>query len=138
MPRRFFIAAVALCACAPVGPNARSLHYVDGTLVHSRPPSPQSYELYVRARLALDAQPPDPKTALDYLRQAQRADPRDPHLWSTRAEAEALAGEPESARTSAQRALSLSPGYPPARRVLATLDGGARSATTASTDAPQP
>lgn len=122
------IALLALTACAAVGPSARALHYVEGTLVHSHPPPPQAYESYLRARLALDAEPPDPQTALAQLRRAQRSDPRDPHLWATRAEAEVLLGDLEGARASAQRALALSPGYPPAQRVLATIDGGARSA----------
>ncbi|MEM6996654.1 MAG: tetratricopeptide repeat protein [Myxococcota bacterium] len=124
------MAALVGTACAPVGPSARSLHYVDGQLVHSRPPAPHAYESYLRARLALDAEPPDAAAALAHLRRAQRSDPRDPHLWATRAEAEALIGDVDAARASAQRALTLSPGYPPAQRVLATIDGGARSAAT--------
>ncbi|MBL4684445.1 MAG: tetratricopeptide repeat protein [Nannocystaceae bacterium] len=126
--RTLAIAVLSLAACGPMGPSARSLHVVEGELVHSRPPAPHAYESYLRARLALDATPPDPDAALSYLRRAQRSDPRDPHLWATRAEAEALKGDFEGARTSARRALALSPGYPPAQRVLATIDGGARSA----------
>jgi len=128
---------VALPGCrAAVAPSARSLHYVDDELVYSRPASPQGYEAYLKARLALDAEPADPETAMMYLRRAQRSDPRDPHLWATRAEAAAMLGDVDEARASAERALALSPGYPPARRVLASIDGGARSA--ASPQPPQP
>lgn len=129
--RTIAIASLLLVACGPVGPSARSLHTVDGELVHSRPPAPRAYESYLNARLALDATPPDPDAALEHLRLAQRHDPRDPHLWATRAEAEAAKGDFERARTSAERALTLSPGYPPARRVLASIDGGPRTADSA-------
>lgn len=126
-----FLGLLVLPACsAAVSPSARSLHYVDDELVYSRPASPQAYESYLKARLALDAEPADPETAMMYLRRAQRSDPRDPHLWATRAEAAAMLGDVEEARASAERALALAPGYPPARRVLASIDGGARSASS--------
>ena len=133
--RGLAIAALALCACAQTAPSARSLHYVDGELVSSRPPPPQAYEAYLMARIALDAEPPDYETALRHLRRAQRSDPQDPHLWATRAQAEALAGDPAQARLSAERALSISPGYPLAQRVLAQVDGGAQTAALDSEQA---
>lgn len=108
------------------------LHEVDGEVVYSRPPSPGAYEAYLRARLALDAEPPRPEEALGYLERIQRTAPSDPHLWATKAEALALLGDDEAARAAAQRALTLSPEYPKAQRVLAGLAGGAASASAPS------
>ena len=121
-------------ACAPAVPNARALHYVEGELVYSRPPPPQAYEAYMHARLALDADPPQPEVALEYLQIALRADSKDPHLWATRAEAEAMVGDVDGARASANKALAIAPGYPKAQRVLASLEGGARVASVPTAD----
>ncbi len=126
-----------LAACAPLGPSYRSLHEVDGEVVHSAAPPPAAYEAYIQARLALSREPPQLDIAQHYIDRAIRIDPRDPHLWATRAEIQHHAGRAEQARASAERALSLRPGYPPAQRVLAQIDGGAASAETdTSTAAP--
>lgn len=126
-----------LAGCMPMmAPGYRSLHEVDGEVVHSSPPSPAAYESYLRARLALEREPPQLDLAQHYIRRALKSDPRDPHLWSTRAEIEERQGQAEQARVSAQRALTLRPGYAPAQRVLARLDGGAVSAST--TGSPHP
>jgi predicted Zn-dependent protease len=127
---------VGLCpalgsGCATTAPSPRSLHEVDGEVVYSRPPSPGAYEAYLRARLALDADPPRPEEALGFLEQLQRTAPHDPHLWATKAEALALMGEYDEARTAAQRSLAISPEYPKAQRVLASLPGAASSASAA-------
>ena len=114
--------------CATTAPSSRMLHEVDGEVVYSRPPSPGAYEAYLRARLALDADPPRPEEALGYLEQLQRTAPHDPHLWATKAEALALLGDYDEARAAAQRSLSISPEYPKAQRVLAGLPGSASSA----------
>lgn len=135
------LALGALGGCMPMmAPSYRSLHEVDGELVQSVPPSPAAYEAYLRARLALDRDPPQPELAQRYIRRALKADPRDPHLWATRAEIEEQLGQIERAKESARRALVLRPGYPPAQRVLTRLEGGAAGASTASagTDLPQP
>ncbi len=121
---------VVIVACAPIGTPYRALHEVDGQLVESSPPAPSAYEAYLRSRMALEQQPPQLESAQYYIELAIRSDPRDPHLWSTRAEIEEKAGKLERAATSARRALTLRPGYPPAERVLARLEGGAPAAST--------
>lgn len=120
-----------------MGPSYRALHEVDGEVVHSHPPPPAAYESYLRARIALDRDPPQLDEARVYIARALRADPRDPHLWATRAEIEEQSGQTESALASAQHALALRPGYPPAEQVLARLQGGAASASTGP-EPPQP
>ena len=114
-------------------PSYRSLHEVDGQVVQSAPPPPVAYESYLRARLAMDRDPPQLEAAQQHIRRALKADPRDPHLWATRAEIEEQRGQIEQAMQSAQRALALRPGYPPAQRVLSRLQGGTVGASTAST-----
>lgn len=114
--------------CASTAPSSRTLHELNGEVVYSRPPSPGAYEAYLRARLALDADPPRPEEALSYLERLQRIAPHDAHLWATKAEAYALLGEHDAAREAAQRSLAISPEDPKARRVLASLPGAASSA----------
>jgi Flp pilus assembly protein TadD len=124
-----------LGACYPMGPGYRSLHQVDGQLVHSPPPPPSAYAAYLRARLAFEQEPPQLSEAQHHIEHALRLDPRDPHLWSTRAEIEERAGHADQALTSARRALAIRPGYPPAARVLARLEGAGSGSTTAATQA---
>ncbi|MEX1369260.1 MAG: hypothetical protein AB1Z98_39390 [Nannocystaceae bacterium] len=140
------VAVVALgsggLACA-VSPNERTLHEVDGQVVSSPPPSPAAYEAYLRARLALDRDPPQLEDAQRYIERAIRFDPREPHLWTTRAEIEERAGEPGKAAVSARRALAISPGYGPAEQVLARVQGqgavgGASGGVSADADGPAP
>jgi predicted Zn-dependent protease len=122
------LAPALLSGCATTAPSSRTLHEIDGEVVYSRPPSPGAYEAYLRARLALDADPPRPEEALSYLERLQRTAPQDPHLWATKAEALALLGNHDAARNAAQRSLALSPDYPKAQRVLAGLPGSSSSA----------
>ncbi len=122
--------------CASSGPaSPRSLHYVDDTLVYSPPPSAAAYEAYLRARLALEADPPDLAQAREQIRIAIRYTPRDPHLWTTLAVIETEAGDYGEAKLAATRALELSPGYAPAQRVIATIDGGLASTEAVNADA---
>jgi tetratricopeptide (TPR) repeat protein len=124
---------LALGGCwSMAGPGQRSLHVVDGELVSSPPPSPSAYEAYLRARLAFEQDPPGFVEARYYIEEAIRFDPRDPHLWATRAEIEERAGETAEAAKSARRALAIRPGYPLAEQVLARVEGGATSGATAS------
>ncbi|GEM_PF-1845833 len=122
------LAMVLASGC--LGPTVltRSLHQVDGQLVESRPVSARSYEAYLRARLALDGEPPAPVVAMEYIEVALRADPHEPQLWTTRAEIELRLGRIDAALASCQRALALRPGYQPAMRVMASL----RQPSTAS------
>lgn len=123
------LALGVLGACTPMlMPGYRSLHEVDGEVVHSYPPPPSAYEAYLRARLAMEREPPQLEVAQHYIRRAIKADSRDPHLWATRAEIEEGLGKIDQAKASAQRALALRPGYPPAQRVLSRLEGGPVSA----------
>ncbi len=115
---------VGLGGCYAVGPGYRSLHVVDGEVVHSPPPPPSAYEAYLRARLALEHDPPRLDDARWYIEHALRIDPRDPHLWFTLAEIEERGGQVEEARASARHALAIRPGYPPAEQVLARLEPG--------------
>lgn len=132
------------CAIAgPAAPRDRTLHEVDGKVVSSPAPAPAAYEAYLRARLALEHEPPQLDVAQRSIERAIRFDPRDPHLWATRAEIEERAGEPEQAATSARRALAIRPGYSPAQEVLARVEGRASGgeavvAPGASADASEP
>lgn len=125
-----------MSACMPMGPGYRSMHEVDGAVVHSSPPPPVAYEWYLRARLALELEPPRLDDARDAIQRAIRIDPRDPHLWATRAEIEERSGQTDQARASARRALSIRPGYAPAQRVLTRLESGAPMSSR--TDASSP
>lgn len=117
-----------LAACAPTGTSARSLHYVDEELVYSNPPPSLAYEAYLRARLALHAEPPQLGQARSEIEVALRYDRRAPHLWSTRAEIAAQQGEHDVAIASAEKALALRPGYAPAAAVLVQVRGGPAAA----------
>lgn len=128
MRRLLCLALAGLGACATSGASARSLHYVDETLVYSNPPSALAYEAYLRARVELSAEPPRLEQARSEIEVALHYDRRAPHLWSTRAEIAALQGDDDAAVTSAERALALRPGYAPAQAVLASVRGGPRAA----------
>ncbi|MEM7154202.1 MAG: hypothetical protein AAF799_15255 [Myxococcota bacterium] len=130
-----WVLGLGLLGCGP-GPSTRSLHEVDGQVVASSPPPPVAYEEYLKARLALERDPPQLEEARRSIERALRYDPRDPHLWATHAEIEARAGERERAEASARKALAIRPGYPPAERVLAELSGG--SGASAGEAAVQP
>jgi tetratricopeptide (TPR) repeat protein len=124
------------CYGSMMGPGYRSLHVVDGEVVSSPPPSPSAYEAYLRARLAFEHEPPKIAEARFYIEEAIRFDPRDPHLWATRAEIEERAGEKAEAAAAARRALAIRPGYPLAEEVLARVEGGGGgSGATASAPA---
>lgn len=126
--RPWLLALLVLVGCASGGTNGRALHVVDGTLVVSRPVSSTAYEVYLRARLALAANPPDLVQAQESIELALELDPRDPQLWTTQAEIAARARDDERAFAAARRALVLAPDYPPARKLLAELEGGEPSA----------
>ena len=117
-------------------PEYRSLHVVDGEVVSSPPPSPSAYEAYLRARLAFEQDPPNLDEARFYIGEAIDFDPRDPHLWATRAEIEERAGKDAEAAASARRALAIRPGYPLAEQVLARVEGGATESSGATASAP--
>lgn len=138
----WWIAVASLLGCAAtIGPNERTLHEVDGRLVSSSPPPPAAYEAYLRARLALDRDPPQLPEAQRWIERAIRFDPRDPQLWATRAEVEERAGQSDRAAASARRALAIRPGYPPAQEVLSRVEGRAvveGASADAGTPAPQP
>lgn len=101
-------------ACAGTRPTYRSLHLIDGQEVHSRPVAAFAYEAYLRARLALERNPPGLQEAQTYIETALQYDPRDPQLWTTRAEIAAQFGDSGAAQLAVDRALELSPGYAPA------------------------
>jgi Flp pilus assembly protein TadD len=107
------------------------MHVVDDEVVVSRPVASSTYAAYLEARLALEAG--RHADALRHVERALRFDPRDPHLWTTRAEIAARAGDEVTAWASAEHALSLRPGYPPARTLMAQLRGGPSSAALEST-----
>jgi Tfp pilus assembly protein PilF len=112
---------LCLAACASSAPSSRALHEVDGELVYSRPVSPAAYAAYLRARLAIEQDPPDLEGAREQIDVALRYDPNEPHLWTTRAEIDERRGAPEEARMAVERALELRPGYAPARALMARL-----------------
>ncbi len=129
-----WVLGVVLVGCSPMGPSARSLHVVDGHEVSSPPPPPAAYEAYLRARLAFEHDPPQLEQARAAILVAIRFDPRDPHLWATRAEIEERAGEPDQAAASARRALAIRPGYPLAEQVLARVEASATGSRQAPGD----
>ncbi len=128
MRRLLCVALVGLAACATPRTSARSLHYVDDALVYSNPPSALAYEAYMRSRIALSSDPPRLEQAASEIEVALHFDRRAPHLWSTRAEIAALAGDDELAVSSAEKALALQPGYGPAQAVLASVGAGPKAA----------
>ncbi|WP_157595625.1 tetratricopeptide repeat protein [Plesiocystis pacifica] len=121
----FAASAVFLSACIPSGYLAhRDLHYVDEVLVESPPGPPVAYESYMRARIALERDPPDFDLARGHVEDALHWQPNEPALWTLKGEIELRAGEAEAARVALERALSLSPSYPEALALLDELDGG--------------
>lgn len=108
--------------------RSRGLHYVqdDGAqvLVESEPPSPAAYEAYLRARLALDRDPPALVEARGHILDALRWQPDEPQLWTVKAEIEWKAGDFTAAEDDLARALELRPGYPEAQRLLAQIRSG--------------
>jgi Tfp pilus assembly protein PilF len=119
-------------ACVRNAPADHTLHVVDGEVVHSPAPPSSAYAAYLRARLALEAEPPRIDEAQVAIDQALRVDPRDPHLWTMRAEIAARRGDGPAASAAIDRAFALSPGYPPAKKLQARLEGGAASAAAAT------
>jgi len=122
--RRLAVLALSWAGCGAGLPTYRSMHVVDGELVYSRPVSSQAYLAYLEARLALDREPADLGEAEAQIDLALQYDPRDPHLWTTKGEIAALAGDAPQAIAAAQRALSLRAGYEPAERLLARIQNG--------------
>jgi tetratricopeptide (TPR) repeat protein len=118
--------------CARNSADPRTLHYIGDDLVSSRPVSPGGYEAYLRARLALERDPPALDEAAAYIDLALRLDPYEPHLWTTRAEIAQRAGDLDGALASVRRALELRPEYAPAQTLLVRLEGGKVAATTAA------
>lgn len=133
MRAKFALVCLGLAAagCADRGPSYRALHVVDGQDVYSRPVAGYAYEAYLRARLALEHEPPALQEAQTYIESALQYDPRDPHLWTTRAEIAAELGDPGAAMWAADRALQLSPGYPPAEELVAHLQADDRYSNVA-------
>lgn len=125
------VAVATDAGCAVSGASDHTLHVVDGQVVHSTPPPSSAYAAYLRARLALDAEPPRLDEARESIEQALRADGRDPHLWTVRAEIAARMGDGAAANAAIDRAFALSPGYPPAKQLQAKLGAGKASAATA-------
>ena len=117
------LALPLVVACASAGPSPRMLHELDGEIVYSRPANAVAYRAYLAARLAMETEPRDLELAENQINVALRYDPREPHLWTTRASIEHARGDTDAALASLQRALELRPDYPPARSLLVTLGG---------------
>ena len=111
-------------ACT-LGPSSRSLHYLDDQLVTSPPVHQAAYAAYLRARLAMEAQPADLERAVDEIAEAIEFAPREPHLWTTLAEVELQRGDREAAIKASRIALQLRPEYAPAQQLLVKLEGDA-------------
>ena len=126
------LGVAAFSAGCATEPSSRSLHYIDGELVASAPVHHASYAAYLRARLALEAQPADLVTAGAEIETALKIEPREPHLWTTLAEVELQRGDRDAALEASRIALQLRPDYGPAQQLLAKLEGGDMSATTMS------
>jgi cytochrome c-type biogenesis protein CcmH/NrfG len=119
------IACIVAClGCAVTPTSNASLHVVDGLVVQSPPQSTTAYAAYLRARLALEAAPPQLDAAATQIQIALEAAPRDPQLWTVHGEIAAARGDGDEAVRSANRALELSKDYAPAKRLLARLGRG--------------
>lgn len=134
--RAVSVVIILAAGCIGTGPGDHALHVVDGKVVHSPPPPSSAYTAYLRARLALDADPPRLDEAQVEIDRALRADPRDPQLWTVRAEIAARMGDGRAATAAIDRAFALRPGYPPAERLQARLGAGAASADAPTDPAP--
>lgn len=110
----------------------RGLHYVDGELVETQAPPPAAYEAYLRARLALERDPPKLDEARAHILDALRWQGDEPQLWTLKAEIEWRAGEFDAAERALAEALDLRPNYPEAQRLLAEVRDRGRSATAAA------
>jgi predicted Zn-dependent protease len=128
----------ALCGgCLANGYLAnRGLHYItdeegNEQLVKTPPPAPAAYEAYLRARLALDRDPPQLDEARGHILDALRWQPEEPQLWTVRAEIEWKAGDFAAAENAIAKALALRPGYPEAQQLLARMRTPQPSATAA-------
>ena len=99
----------------------RGLHYVDDQLVETDPAPPLAYEAYIRARLALERDPPDLEAARGHIADALHWQSDEPHLWTLKAEIEWKAGDFAAAERSLAQALTLRPGYPEAQRLQAQI-----------------
>lgn len=131
------VSLVALLALAGCWHGAymqnRGLHYVDGELVETKAPAPAAYEAYLRARLALERNPPQIEAARGHILDALRWQPDEPQLWTVKAEIEWKAGDFAAAEHDLARALELRPGYPEAQQLLATIREPQATATAAAT-----
>lgn len=130
--------AATLCGgCWTNGYTAnRGLHYVtddegEQLLVRSTPPAPAAYEAYLRARLALERDPPQLAEARGHILDALRWQPNEPQLWTLRGEIEWRAGDFAAAEDALNKALVLRPGYPEAQRLLTQIHTPRASATAA-------
>lgn len=123
---------LALGGCYTSGYAAhRGLHYVtdeqgNEQLVRSDPPPPAAYEAYLRARLALDREPPLLDEARGHIMDALRWQTNEPQLWTVLGEIEWKRGEFEAAERALDHALALRPGYPEAERLLASIHAGTK------------
>ncbi|KIG14338.1 hypothetical protein DB30_06940 [Enhygromyxa salina] len=126
-----------MCGCWTNGYTAnRGLHYVTNAegkqvLVKSTPPAPAAYEAYLRARLALERDPPRLDEARGHILDALRWQPDEPQLWTVRGEIEWRAGDFAAAEVALAKALALRPGYPEAQRLLAQIHPPRTNATAA-------
>lgn len=131
------MAPCLLAGCMANGYLAnRGLHYVhddagDEQLVRTPAPAPAAYEAYLRARLALEREPPLLDEARGHILDALRWQPDEPQLWTVRAEIEWRAGDFAAAENAIAKALALRPGYAEARQLLARMHTPEPSATAA-------
>ena len=126
--------------------STRGLHYItvegaeggEPRLVETQPPAPAAYEAYLRARLALERNPPQLEEARGHILDALRWQPDEPQLWTVKAEIEWKAGDFAAAERDLVRALELRPGYPEAQRLLAAVRDSSGAMTAVPTPAGAP
>jgi len=122
--------------CAASAPAPRSLHYIEEALVYSPTVHHQAYAAYLRARLVMEVQPAEYGAAEAHLRAALAVAPRDPHLWTTLAELELRRGDRDAALDAGRTALTLRPGYPAARQLVARLEAEGELGASAAISRP--
>ena len=138
--RILLLALLTSSACVNGYTQNRGLHYIetregDEQLVRTSPPPPRAYEAYLRARLALERDPPQLDAAREQVWIALRWQPNDPQLWTLLAEIEWRAGALDEAGAALEQALDLRPGYREALELQAQLAGPKASARAQASEA---
>ena len=110
-----FVATCGLLACASSHVrHTEELTYDGDQLLRAPVRTWPSYESYLRARLAMELQPPDMEYAFREIEQSLKRYPRDPQLLTTLAEIEWQRQRYPQSLVALERVLKSYPDYEPA------------------------